>query len=75
MLEHKKTKDILLKTKDSILLKAKDSLLKTEDILFKTKDGCILFYRKVKANDFLIRIKFHLGRATGRGKRGYRENP
>ena len=40
-----KTKDILLKTKDSllktkdILLKTKDSLLKTEDILLKTKDG------------------------------------
>ena len=67
MLEHKKTKDILLKTKDSILLKAKDSLLKTEDTLFKTKDGCILFYRKVKANDFFNKDQIPSGESNRKG--------
>ena len=32
----------------------------------------VSFYEKVKDKGvFLIRIKFHLGRAKGRGKRGY----
>ena len=66
MLELKKTKDILLKTKDG-LLKAKDSLLKTEDILFKTKDSCILFYRKVKANDFFNKDQIPSGESNRKG--------
>ena len=37
----------------------------------KLKMGVLFSYRKVKDKEFfLIRIKFHLGRATGRGKRG-----
>ena len=57
MSELKKTNDVLLKTKDG--------LLKTEDVLLKTKDGCTFFLWKGQGYGcfFVIRIKFHLGRA------------
>ena len=35
----------------------------------KLKMVVLFSYGKVKDKDFLIRIKFYLGRATGRGKR------